>query len=263
MDGQRLHADAGRFPPARGVTRRPLRAPARVHDRGGVVRAGLPALRAVAQRRVPDRRASPAGRRRGPADPGEPGHHRGELPSPGPGRGHRGVVRPGRRRGRHRPVSRGMADLVRVVAPHLLHQPAPGRRRALGLRAPRPREPRPERAGPPAGPGRVGAHRARARRRHLRPHRGPGRRLGSPRRWSSWGCWAWPPSPASCWWSGGAATPWCRWTCSARCSSARPTSSPSWSTPPSAARSSCSRCSSRSPWATRRSRPGPPSSRSP
>ncbi len=90
---------------------------------------------------VPDPGPGPAGRRRGAADPGQPGHPGGVVPARRPGQGHRRLV--GVRRGGHRdrPVPRRLADPGGVLAADLRDQPAAGRPGGRGEPAARPRVP--------------------------------------------------------------------------------------------------------------------------
>ena len=147
VDGQRLHADAGRADPAGRLARRPARPPADLPGRRGLVRAGLALCGAGAEHRAADRRP---GRCRASAGrcsrPGCLAILQASFRPRGPGPGDRRLVGPGRRRRRDRPV-RWAAGWSR--------RPAGGGSSCSTCRWPRPscavaaaaraRDPRPER----------------------------------------------------------------------------------------------------------------------
>src|ERR1035441_4130193 len=100
VGGGRLHADPGRAAAARRDAGRQLRPAEDVRDRHRVVRGGVAAVRAGAERSDADRGAGPAGGRRGAADPRQPGDPAGVVRAEGPFGRDRRVVRA--RRGGHR-----------------------------------------------------------------------------------------------------------------------------------------------------------------
>src|SRR6478672_3863183 len=131
--------------------------------------------------------ARAAGRRRGAADPGQPGHPAGLVRRGGPDGRHRRVVGAWRRGDRYRSLSGRVADRRGVLAASFFHQPAAGRGSDRHLRPARARD---QGAGSGAAarlPRRADDQR-RAGRDHLRPDRGVGGRLdiglraGAPRR---------------------------------------------------------------------------------
>ena len=143
---------------------------------GRLVRDRLGAVRPCPHHRDADRRAGAPGGGRGPPHAREPRPDRGELPAPTIG-GRRSEPGPGSAAWPPR-SGRSWADTcaIGLVAADLPHQPAAGRGGGVGGRPSRARVAQPER-GPEAGPGGGGPRRARTRRRHLRAHRGPLRRL--------------------------------------------------------------------------------------
>ena len=184
VDDQRLRADPRGADPSRRVARRPLRAATGLPGRRRVVRGRLAGLCARDRRRdaVGGPRV-PGGRRR-PADPRQPCDPAGLLPARGPGAGDRRLVRAGRHLRRGRPLRRRLAGGARRLALGLPAQPAAGRGRRPGDRAPRAGEPRPD-GHPVARPARCGPRRGRSGAADLRADRlageGGGRPVGARR----------------------------------------------------------------------------------
>ena len=184
--------------------------------------ARVAAVRGGAERRGADRGARPAGRRRGAADPGQPGHLAGLVRRGGPDGRHRRVVGAWRRGHRDRPVPGRVADRRGVLAAGVLHQPAAGRGGGRHLR--------PARAGDQgAGSGaaarlpRRAGHQRRAGRDHLRPDRGVGGRLDVGLRAAAARPWASSCSACSSWSRPGSRSRCCRSGYSGPGSSPRPT----------------------------------------
>ena len=171
MDDRRLPRDAGRAHPARRVARRPVRTPAHLLARSRVVRGRVVAVWHRTEHRRADRGPHASGRRRRAADPGQPRHHPGHVPSRRPRPGHRRVVGARRDRDGGRTPGRRLAGRRGELAGDLPPQPPAGRDRRRGRAASRSREHRSvsERA---RRHRRRDAHRARPGRRDVRPHRG-------------------------------------------------------------------------------------------
>ena len=85
VDHQRLPALAGQPDPARRLARRPLRSPAGLRDRHGLVRRRRRCCAAWRPTRAADRGPHPAGRRRRAAHAGQPGDDPGRLRPRRPG----------------------------------------------------------------------------------------------------------------------------------------------------------------------------------
>ncbi len=135
VDAERVPADARGADPDRRLARRPLRAPAPVHDRRDLVRRRLRPLRARSEHRGARHRPGLPGDRRGAADAGQPRDHRIRLPSRGPGAGDRRLVGARRDRRRDRAARRRLADRRGRLARDLPDQHPDRRLRRLG-RAP-------------------------------------------------------------------------------------------------------------------------------
>ena len=195
VDDHRLHAHPRVVHPARRLARRPLRPPTRLPDRDVVWFAVASPLCGVAPTiELLDRRARAPGRRRRAAHPGQPGHHRGLLQPEDRAAGDRRMVRPRRRRERHRTVPRrlprrrgelalGLPLNLPLAAIVVAHRPA-ARARIQRPDAPRHLDLRGAMLGALglAGP-HVRAHRG-SRRLVGRGHRG-GAASASPRWWRS------------------------------------------------------------------------------
>ncbi|CAA9357886.1 MAG: Uncharacterized MFS-type transporter, partial [uncultured Nocardioidaceae bacterium] len=154
VDHQRLLPLAGLPDPARRLARRPVRTPAGLRRRHRLVRPGIAAVRARADRRGAHRGAGASGDRRSAAHPRQPRDDPGRVRRGGPQPGDRRVVRPRRDRSRDRSARGWRAGGPRVLALDLPHQPPPGRGHHL--------------AGPPLGARDAGPALPRAVRRHGR-----------------------------------------------------------------------------------------------
>ena len=175
---QRLHADLRRLPAARRPTFRPVRPAAAVLHRRDPVQRRVADRRARELLRDADRRARPAGYRRGAGLAGDAGDRQHDLPRRGrPAQGAEPVGGAlGRRRGGRTAARRG-PDAGLLVAVDLLRQRADRRRRGGARAALRAGRARRGRAAWSRHPRRVHHHR-RARAADLRDRQDAELRLG-------------------------------------------------------------------------------------
>ena len=136
VDRHGLRADVRRASDHGRQARRPLRAAQDVHPRPRDLHARLARVRPRAERRLPDRCARRAGRRRCADEPGDALDHHGDVPAEGARAGDRHLGRRLGPRARDRPAARRPDRRQHQLALDLLRQRS-GRRRRHRRLAPR------------------------------------------------------------------------------------------------------------------------------